>query len=57
MNPGKIYSAEIKSEGPEKYKWNAELGIPEPKSPVDLMNPAQQQQYNQQRQKHISAIN
>lgn len=53
MNPDKVYAAEIKSEGPEKYQWNAELGIPEQKNPLDLMTPAQQQR----RQKHMSAIN
>jgi murein DD-endopeptidase MepM/ murein hydrolase activator NlpD len=53
MNPDKVYAAEIKSEGPEKYQWNAELGIPEQKNPLDLMTPAQQQQH----QKHMSAVN
>ena len=57
MNPDKVYAAEIKSEGAEKYKWNAELGIPEPKTQYDLMNAEQQQNYDQQRQKHIGAIN
>ena len=57
MNPDKIYSAEIKSEGPEKYKWDPELGIPAPKTQYDLMNDDQRQNYDQQRQKHIGAIN
>ena len=52
MHPDNPMSAEVAAD-PKKYNWNADLSIPEKKSSLELMTPAQQQQH----QKHMGAIN
>ena len=52
MHPDNPMAAEVKAD-PKKYHWNSDLDIPEKKSSLELMTPAEQAQH----QRHLGAMN